>query len=98
MDNQGRSVKLVTLNVRGEIAKTGRSRQVVSRGGEYLQRLKERAKYTSSSDYVFTTVNGKSKFMEQKRYLHWKALMGGIGIEHKKRNITWYSLRHFGTT
>jgi integrase len=98
IDNQGRSLKLVTLNVRAEIAKTGRRRQVVSRGGEYFERLKERAKYTRDNDYVFSSVNGRSKFTRQKWYLHWKNLMRGIGIDYKKRNITWYSLRHFGIT
>ena len=24
--------------------------------------------------------------------------MNGIGLEYKKRNVTWYSLRHFGIT
>ena len=97
-DSRGQLVKLVTINVRAEISKTGRRRQIVSRGGEYFERLKRRAKYTKDSDYVFTSVNGKSRFTRQKWYLHWKALMNGIGIEHKKRNITWYSLRHFGIT
>lgn len=97
-DDRGKAVKLVTLNVRAEIAKTGRRRQVVSRGGEYFERLKARAKYTNNSDYVFCSVNGNSRFHRQKWYLHWKEMMNGIGLDYKKRNITWYSLRHFGIT
>ena len=49
-DSRGQLVKLVTINVRAEISKTGRRRQIVSRGGEYFERLKRRAKYTKDSD------------------------------------------------
>ena len=31
--------------------------------------------------------------------MHWANLMNGIGLgDYKVRNITWYSLRHFGIT
>lgn len=93
-----REISLVTLNVRPEIAKTRRSRKVVSRGGEYFERLRERAGQTSKSDYIFTAVGKKTKLSKQKWYGHWKNLMTGIDIDYKKRNITWYSLRHFGIT
>lgn len=97
-DDSGKAVRLVTLNVRAEISKTGRGRQVVSRGGEYFERIKARSKNTNNSDYVFCSVNGNSRFNKQKWYLHWKEMMNGIGLDYKSRNITWYSLRHFGIT
>jgi len=93
-----REISLVTINVRAEIANTNRSRKVVSRGGEYFERLRERSGQTSKSDYIFTAVGKKTKLSKQKWYGHWKNLMNGIDIDYKKRNITWYSLRHFGIT
>jgi integrase len=98
LDSTGKSIWLVTINVRAETAKNRRSRTVISRGGEYFVRLKERAKHTEKNDYVFASVGGKSKLARQKYYLHWKNLMNGIELDYKKRNVTWYSLRHFGIT
>jgi integrase len=94
----GKETSLVTINVRAETAKNRRSRTVISRGGEYVLRLKERATHTGADDFVFASIGGKAQLTRQKYYLHWKCLMDGIGIDHKKRNITWYSLRHFGIT
>ncbi len=93
-----RAIALVTINVRAEIAKTNRSRKVVSRGGEYFERLRERSGQSSKSDYIFTAIGKKTKISKQKWYSHWANLMNGIDIDYKKRNITWYSLRHFGIT
>ena len=98
LDSTGKNMSLVTINVRAETAKNRRSRTVISRGGEYFVRLKERAKHADKNDYVFVSVGGKSKLARQKYYLHWKNLMNGIELDYKKRNVTWYSLRHFGIT
>lgn len=98
LDSTGKNMSLVTINVRAETAKNRRSRTVISRGGEYFIRLKERAKHADKNDYVFVSVGGKSKLARQKYYLHWKNLMNGIELDYKKRNVTWYSLRHFGIT
>jgi integrase len=92
------AVQLVHLRVRAETSKVRKTRQVVSRGGQYFARLKERAKHTSDDDYVFASIGGTSRIAKQKWYAHWRNLMIGSGIDWKKRNITWYSLRHFGIT
>jgi integrase len=98
-DDKEQEVQLVKIKVRGEISKTGSSRSVVSRGGEYLKRIKSRAKYDSKTDYIFTEIDGAVKLSRKKYYLHWKNLMYGIGIEdYTTRKLTWYSLRHFGIT
>jgi integrase len=98
VDSNARTMKLVHIRVRAETSKVRKSRQVVSRGGEYFSRLKERSRYTDDDDWVFASVNGQSKISKQKWYNHWKELMIGTGIDYRKRNITWYSLRHFGIT
>ena len=80
----GRETSLVTINVRAETAKNRRSRTVISRGGEYVLRLKERTTHTGADDFVFASIGGKAQLTRQKYYLHWKCLMDGIGIDHKK--------------
>jgi len=97
-DDNGREVHLVTINVREETSKVRKNRRVISRGGEYFERLKSRAEYVKGDDFVFCGVGGDKKVSRQKWYLHWKNLMDGIGLDYKKRNVTWYSLRHFGIT
>ena len=97
-DESGRKVTIVTLNVRAEIAKTRRSRKVTTRGGEYLQRLHSRAEHKSINDFMFCGKSGDVRLPKMMFYGAWADLMRGIGIDYKKRNLTWYSLRHFGIT
>ena len=97
-DENGNEVHLVTINVREETSKVRKSRRVISRGGEYFERLKSRAEYVNDDSFIFCGIGGDKKISRQKWYIHWKNLMDGIGLEYKKRNVTWYSLRHFGIT
>ena len=94
----GTLLRLVTINVRKETSKVQRDRTVVARGGEYFERLMERSTFTNDDDLVFTSIRGKSKFPRYKWHENWKNLMYGIGLDYKKRNLTYYSLRHFGIT
>jgi len=98
-DEQENAVNLVTINVRAETCKTRTSREVVCRGGEYVERLKKRTKYTDANDYIFASTNGTTRISKRKWYAHWKNLMEGIEIEdYAERKLTWYSLRHFAIT
>ena len=97
-DESGKKVTIVTLNVRSEIAKTRRSRKVTTRGGEYLQRLHSRAEHTRKNDFIFCGKSGDVRLPKMMFYDAWADLMRGIGIDYKERNLTWYSLRHFGIT
>ena len=97
-DESGRKVTIVTLNVRSEIAKTRRSRKVTTRGGEYFQRLHSRAEYNGKNDFLFCGKSGDVRLPKMMFYDAWADLMRGIGIDYKERNLTWYSLRHFGIT
>ena len=92
------AVQLVHIVVRAETSKVGRTREVVSRGGEYFIRLKERTTHTNDDDWVFSSVGGNARVSKQKWYSHWRNLMIGTKIDYRKRNISWYSLRHFGIT
>ena len=97
-DESGKKVTIVSLNVRSEIAKTRRSRKVTTRGGEYFQRLHSRAEYKGKNDYIFCGKSGDVRLPKMMFYDAWADLMRGIGIDYKERNLTWYSLRHFGIT
>ena len=98
VDDKGRKVTLVTLNVRAETAKNRKSRLITCRGGEYFKRLFERTKFKGKSDFIFSGESGDKRFSKKKFYAAWEDLMNGLGINFKKRNLTWYSLRHFGIT
>ena len=62
----------------------------------------ERQEFTGKDDLVFSSVNGTAKLSGHKWANHWNALMDGIGVSRKEwkeeRNLTWYSLSHFGIT
>ena len=97
-DEDERKISLVTINVRAEISKTRKQRRVPVRGGEYLERIRARVAYTDPEDFVFCAVGKKTKQLRIFWYKHWSVLMAAIDIDYKKRNLTWYSLRHFGIT
>jgi len=98
-DEENKPIHLVTINVRAETSKVRNNRRVVSRGGEYIQRLRKNSANTEPNDFLFSSIGGTQKLSRKKWYLHWKLLMQGIGIDdYKTRNLTWYSLRHFGIT
>ena len=89
---------LVYLKVRAETAKNRKSRDVITRGGKYFERLKARAQFTSHDDYVFTEIDSREMFSNKKLYKYWYQLMDALDIDFKERNISYYSLRHFGIT
>ena len=92
--SESKPVKLIHLKVRGETSKTRKTRTVISRGGEYVDRLRANTKEPKNTHYIF---GGAERFPKKKWYDHWKILMEGIGIEnYQERKLTWYSLRHFG--
>lgn len=95
----GQLVSLVSLRVRAEISKVRTSRDIITRGGEYIKRLKKNSEFTAPHHYLFSNKNGKHQLGTRELYKHWYALMEGIGINnHRERKLTYYSLRHFGIT
>ena len=89
------------INIRAETSKVRASRRVIARGGEYFQRIKQLQKYSDSSHYIFSALDSTAQFSARRWAMHWDLLMSGIGIDRsswKDRNLTWYSLRHFGIT
>ena len=98
MDETKKAVTLVTIKVRPETAKTRKTRTITVRGGEYFKRLYQRTKFKDKSDLVFSGKSGKVGYPRNKFYGYWEELMGLVGLDYKRRNLTYYSLRHFGIT
>ncbi len=89
---------LVELQIRWQTSKVRKDRTFFARGGEYFQRLKERQQFTEPHHLVFS-MNGTKTLHHKMWAKHWNNLMQGIGINnHRERNLTWYSLRHWCIT
>jgi integrase len=69
-DENGNEVHLVKINVREETSKVRKSRWVISRGGEYFERLKYRAEYGNDDSFIFCGIGGDKKISRQKCYIH----------------------------
>jgi len=99
LDDEENIISLVKLIVRGETSKTGSSREVITRGGDYIERLRRNTKFNKPEHFIFGHMDGTKRLPRKKWYIHWEELMKGIGVEnYKERKLTWYSLRHFGIT
>jgi integrase len=97
-EESGKKLLLVRIRVRAETSKVRKSRDITVRGGEYFKRLYERSSFKETHHLVFHAGDGKTEFSKRKIYAYWEELMKGIGVSYVERNITWYSLRHFGIT
>ena len=97
-DQQEKPILLVHLNVRSETSKVRANRKVISRGGEYFERLRGRQEFTQKKHLIFS-LDGVNPLSARKWQKHWANLMDGIGLDdYKMQKIEWYSLRHFGIT
>ena len=97
-DENEKPTSLVHLTVRAETSKVRATRKITSRGGDYFERLKKRSN-TEPTQLVFSTINSNVPLSGRKWQKHWFNMMTAIGIDdYKTRNLTWYSLRHFGIT
>jgi integrase len=89
---------LVQIDLEAAITKNRKSRTLLARGGSYVQRIKSYSKFTNPDDFIFVD-NRTGKQLDKKVYYNcWAELMEGSGIETERRNLTYYSLRHFGIT
>jgi len=100
-DTAGREVVPVHLQVRGETSKVRTTRDIVTRGGQYFNRLEKTYRDAGvelkPSDLLFRQLNTNEKFGHRIWAKHWYAMMAGAGIDdHVERKVQWYSLRHFG--
>ena len=90
--------RLARVSVKGETSKVGQSRVITVRGGEYFDRLKKLSKHTKKSNFVFTRNSGE-QISKDSMYRQYRTIMSLAKIDDwKERNLTYYSLRHYGIT
>ncbi len=91
--------RLVRINLPAHICKNRKDRTVVARGGRYLERMRERSRFTDPDDYVFSNVEQRSVLAKTTFYKYWSQLMNVTQMpELTGKKLTYYSLRHFGIT
>ena len=89
---------LAQIYVARDTTKVRKPRQVDVRGGQYLERWKKTSKNTKNTDLVFSDAGGR-QIDKTYQYRAWKQWMDELGFdEDGSRNLTWYSLRHYGIT
>ena len=88
-----------TYKLPAEICKNRKSREFVSRCGEYLNRIKTYSNYTEKNDYVFCNNDDGTQISKTELYRMWGDVINSIDIEDvEERKLAPYSLRHFGIT
>jgi integrase len=86
------------LDLPKEICKNRKSRIVFSRGGEYIQRVKDFSEFTKPDDWVFVHMNRNEQVSKSEYYRYWKKIMTYCGLDELDKKLSYYSLRHFGIT
>lgn len=107
-DNEGQ--RLARVTVKAETSKVRKSRVIVVRGGQHFDRLRKLTKeyFASTTDLknvfnleklnVFCNEKG-NQITAETLYYHYPQVMKLAKIDDwKERNLTYYSLRHFGIT
>lgn len=98
VDEIGHNITLVRIRVRAETSKVRKERLITVRGGDFFRRIYSSSSFRGKDDLVFCDTSGDNKVKMKTLYFYWKEIMEGVGLDCKKRNITWYSCRHFGIT
>ena len=94
----GKTEKILYLNLPKEICKNRKSREFYSMGGRYLERLRERTEWTKPDDYVFSHRDKNTRLSKAIFYKYWKQLMQYTEMDKLDKKLSYYSLRHFGIT
>jgi integrase len=98
IDDIGKSITLVRIRVRAETSKVRKERTITVRGGDYFKRIHSETKHKGKDNFIFCDQSTDKKIKMKILYHYWEQIMSGVGIDYKKRKITWYSCRHFGIT
>ena len=95
----GKVEYLAGLNLPAEITKNNRHRDVITRGGHYLQRLKKISRFTTDDDFVFVNRTNKNNLTKSTFDKYWRQIRVATSIEHiTGKTITYYSFRHWCIT
>lgn len=91
-------VRLMKLELPREICKNRKSRKVIARGGEYLDRIKKFSEFKKQDDWVFVHMDRNEQISKSEYYRYWKKLIVYAGLDDLEKKLSYYSLRHFGIT
>jgi integrase len=97
-DRWGKDRWLVEIKVRKETAKNRKERKILTRGGDFLKRIKTYSRHTGKDDFVFSDNDTGKPINKKVFYELWKKALALIGLENTDRKLSYYSLRHFGIT
>ena len=86
------------IHLPAEICKNRKSRQLITAGGDFLNRIKSYSNFTEPQDFVFCNNDDGTQISKSEFYRLWRDLMGQVDIDTEGRNLSFYSLRHFGIT
>ena len=91
--------RLLRINLPAHICKNRKDRTIVSRGGRYLERVKERSKYSEPDDYCFSHKDLRTVLAKTTFYKYWGEIMQFTEMPKiTGKKLSYYSLRHFGIT
>lgn len=88
----------MSLQLPKEICKNRKSRTVVARGGKYLKRIKEYSNFKGDNDWIFVHQDKAEQISKSEYYRLWAEVKKFTGVDDLNKNISFYSLRHFGIT
>ena len=91
---------LVELDLPQEIVKTRQTRKLLCRGGQYFKRIREYSNWIEKDDLVFCNNDDGTPISKTEYYRLWRDLMdfcegSGKIKDISKRNLSYYSMRHF---
>lgn len=90
--------KFMQIDLPKEICKNRKSRTVIARNGQYFERIKEYSNFTGKDDWVFCHQDRSEPVSKSEFYRYWTKLMEFSGLGALDKNLSYYSLRHFGIT
>ena len=97
-DSRGQNQNLVYLELPKEICKNKKSREFWSRGGTFIDRIRKYAPFTDGDSFVFSHPKVDRPIARPTFYKYWYNLMEFSGLNKLDKQLSYYSLRHFGIT
>ena len=97
-DKRGQIQNLVWLQLPKEICKNRKSREFWSRGGTYVDRIKSYSNFNDGNSFVFSHPKFDRPLAKPTFYKYWKNFMEYSGLSKLDKQLSYYSLRHFGIT
>ena len=92
------SQTLVWCELPAAICKNRKYREFWSRGGNYLERIKKYSEFSKKDDFVFSHPKFNRPLAKSTYYKYWKQIMEFSGFNKLEKDLSYYSLRHFGIT